>query len=136
MRRIVLTAALVGASAFFFHAYAQEYLEGYITHTRMTELSSLRYQESLENMNHTYDVLAEMLDQTGKRKLGTAQSAWRKFSEAECVFETDYSRGEPLEKLIYQDCLISMNEKRKSDLEYQLRRNYTVDPSLATTKGK
>lgn len=136
MRMIVLTASLITASALYIQAYGQEYLEGHLTHTRMQEVAQGRYQETVETMNHMYETLAEMLDKTGQRKLQTAQGAWQKFSEAECAFDTDYARGEPLEKLIYQDCLISRTEERTATLKRHLQHNYTIDPSLALNRAK
>lgn len=137
MQKTLLIATFLLASLLQVDAFAeQQTLEGHATFTNMQEVAQAHYQEALDRMAHTYNMLAEMLDQTGVAKLDAAQTSWLKFSQDDCRFTTDYSRGEPLEKLIYQDCLTSMTEDRQAALEYQLRRNFTLDPSLALGKHK
>jgi uncharacterized protein YecT (DUF1311 family) len=134
MKKTALVTALLIACTASSHAFAEQYLEGHAIYIRMQQMTEAQYQVALDKMIHNYNLLSDMLDRTGIGKLDDAQATWQKFSEAECRFTTDYSRGEPLEKLIYQDCLTSMTEERAATLEYQLRRNFTLDPSLALGK--
>ena len=121
---------------FIFPALAEQPLEGRATYTRMYETAAGQYQAAFKKMNHSYQTLLDMLDNTGTAKLKLAQEAWQKYSAAECKFTTDYSRGEPFESIIYQDCLTNLTEERAYALDYQLRRNFTLDPSLASLKHK
>lgn len=134
MKMPVLSVAFLIGIFLNFPAFADQSLEGRATYTRMHETAAGQYQAAVAKMNHSYQMLSEMLDNVGTAKLKLAQASWQKFSEAECKFTTDYSRGEPFEALIYQDCLTSMTEERTYTLEYQLRRNFTLDPSLASLK--
>jgi len=136
MKKTALMTALLLTCLVQANAFAEQYLEGRATYTRMQAMATGQYQDALDKMIHSYNLLTDMLDKTGIAKLDVAQATWQKFSEAECKFTTDYSRGEPLEKLIYQDCLTSMTEERAASLDYQLRRNFTLDPSLALKKSK
>jgi uncharacterized protein YecT (DUF1311 family) len=136
MKKAAIVTALLMASLLQLDAFAEQYLQGHTSYTRMQEVAAGQYQQALDKMSHTYNMLSEMLDKVGMSKLDAAQETWQKFSEADCKFTTDYSRAEPLEKLIYQDCLTSMTEDRTATLEYELRRNFTLDPSLALEKRK
>ena len=136
MKKITIASILLSACFMQLAASAEQYLEGHASHAHMTEMANGQYLEAQEKMKHSYNLLKDMLDQVAIAKLDTAQATWVAFSEAECKFSTDYSRGEPLEKIVYQACLTSMTEDRVADLEYQLHRNFTLDPSLALTKQK
>ena len=136
MKKMVLISALLMASLYQVDVFAQQHLEGRTTYTRMESVAENQYQKAQEKMNQSYQLLVDMLDSIAIAKLNTAQESWKKFSEADCKFTTDYSRNEPLEKIIYQDCLTSQTENRTVDLEYQVRRNFTLDPELAMTKHK
>ena len=116
-------------------AFAEQALEGGIK-ANMQEMIHARNQDAVEQMNYTYDMLVEMLDPVGRTKLLESQKTWQVFSAADCTFTTDYTRGEPLEKLIYTDCLTGMTEDRINSLEYQLQHNFTLDPTLALKRSK
>ncbi|HEY9685895.1 MAG TPA: lysozyme inhibitor LprI family protein [Coleofasciculaceae cyanobacterium] len=126
-----LVIALSATIALWFSANAQEALEGKVTHTHMFKVAMDHHDESVDKMNMAYDRLAKLLDRDGKQKLQTSQVAWKKFSEAECDFATDYSRDDKLQPLLYRDCLIGMTEDRTSHLLNELRWNYTLDPSIS-----
>jgi uncharacterized protein YecT (DUF1311 family) len=129
--RAFLVIALSATMALWISANAQEYLEGKVTHTHMIKVAMNRHDESVDKMNMAYDRLAKLLDRNGQQKLQTSQAAWKKFSEAECDFATDYSRDDKLQPLLYRDCLIGMTEDRTGHLLNELRWNYTLDPSIS-----
>lgn len=131
MKTTVLSITLVIVSGLLFQAYAQEYLEGHVSKSRMTDAAVSRHLESQERMAVSYDVLSRTLDKIGQRKLQASQKDFDRFSKSHCAFETDYARNEPLEQLLVEDCLTSMNSDRTAYLDYQMQWNYTVDPGLA-----
>lgn len=131
MKTTVLTIALVIVSGLLVQSYAQEYLEGHVSKGRMMDTAESRHLESQERMGVIYDVLFRSLDKIGQHKLQVSQKDWERFSKSHCTFETDYARNEPLEELLLEDCLTSMNGERSAYLEHQFQWNYTVDPGLA-----
>lgn len=121
---------LLGASLllFWMSASAQDFLKGHIIHNIPREAMADRYLESRKQLDDTYQELFRQLDQIGRQKLDMAQTAWRRYSVAECDFKIHHSAVEPLHPMTYNECLIGMNVERTADLSNELQWHQLLSP--------
>jgi uncharacterized protein YecT (DUF1311 family) len=91
------------------------------TTSAMRNSENLRYQRAQKALDSTYAELMKQLDETGKTKLRTAQSAWLRFRRANSDFEADSAREGTLAPLIKVTVLADMTEARTMELKKSLR---------------
>jgi uncharacterized protein YecT (DUF1311 family) len=130
-RRRVLSVALLcaaGASfgSFSLHAFGQAKQEALpcsseTTTAGMRNCENLRYQRAEQALDWVYAKLMKRLDETGKDKLRTAQSAWLQFRQAEADFAADMARGGTLAPLIKITVMTDMTEARVVELKKSLQ---------------
>lgn len=83
----------------------------------MRECEGARLARAEAAMKAAYDAAAAKLDQRGREKLRAAQSAWRRFREAEAGFQADAARDGTLAPLIATSARAELTEARARELE-------------------
>jgi uncharacterized protein YecT (DUF1311 family) len=92
------------------------------TTAAMQDCENLRYQRAQQALESVYAELMKQLDETGRAKLRTVQSAWLRFRRADSDFEADVAREGTLAPLIRVTVLADMTEARTTELKKSLRR--------------
>lgn len=122
MRIFVATAILAGTAFWLMSANASQFLEGRITRSDVMESPSVsRLVASEYKLGKAFNQLMTNLDETGKRKLSSAQRAWKKYSQAECDYTSTASPAAPIHPMSYNECLLVMNVERTADLRHQMQ---------------
>jgi uncharacterized protein YecT (DUF1311 family) len=91
------------------------------TTAAMVNCENLRYRRVQQTLDSVYAELMKQLDETGRMKLRTAQSAWVRFRGADSDFEADTARGGTLAPLIRVTVLADRTEARARELKKSLR---------------
>ena len=91
------------------------------TTAAMLNCENLRYQRAQQALELVYGDLIKQLDETGKAKLRTVQSAWVRFRRTDSDFEADIAREGTLAPLIRVTVLADMTEARTRELKKSLR---------------
>jgi uncharacterized protein YecT (DUF1311 family) len=91
------------------------------TTAAMLNCENLRYQRAQQALESVYADLMKQLDETGKAKLRTVQSAWVRFRRTDSDFEADIAREGTLAPLIRVTVLADMTEARTRELKKSLR---------------
>jgi len=127
-RSLAVVLLSVGAtfSAFPVCAVGQSEKEGApcgseTTTAAMLNCENLRYQRAQQALESVYADLMKQLDETGKAKLRTVQSAWVRFRRTDSDFEADIVREGTLAPLIRVTVLADMTEARTRELKKSLR---------------
>lgn len=123
---VVLLAVCSTYGAFPPYAVGQSEKEGApcgseTTTAAMVNCENLRYQRAQQALDSMYAELMKQLDETGKMKLRTVQSAWVRFRRADSDFEGDIAREGTLAPLIRVTVLADMTESRTRELKKSLR---------------
>lgn len=117
-------------------ANAKNMLQGRITtdSTLALPLPEERLRQSRQKMDRLFRQLAQHLDSTASEKLNAAQQAWTRYSQAECEFNANYTLVEPLHRLGYEECLLSLTDERVAKLQNELEWLPRLDPRLRLTQ--
>ena len=91
------------------------------TTAAMRNCENLRYQRAQQALDSAYAELMKQLDEAGKAKLRTAQTAWLRFRRANSDFGADAARTGTLAPLIKITVLADMTEARTAELKNSLR---------------
>ena len=91
------------------------------TTAAMRNCENLRYARAEKALDSAYAELLKQLDETGKAKLRSAQSAWLQFRQAEVDFEADTARGGTLAPLLKITAMANLTEARARELKKSLR---------------
>ena len=91
------------------------------TTAAMRNCENLRYQRAAEALDSVYAQLMKQLDETGKAKLRSAQSAWLQFRQADADFEADKARGGTLAPLFRIGVMADLTVARVIELKKSLR---------------
>jgi len=83
----------------------------------MRECENARLARAEAAMNAAYSAAAAKLDERGREKLRAAQSAWRRFRDAEAGFQADAVRDGTLAPLIAASVRAELTEARRKELE-------------------
>jgi uncharacterized protein YecT (DUF1311 family) len=86
----------------------------------MRSCENQRYERAQKALDAAYDELMKKLDDTGKAKLRSAQSAWLQFRQADADFEADTARGGTLAPLIKITVMADLTEARAAELKKAL----------------
>ena len=124
---IVLLAVCSTCSGFPVNAVGQSEEKGAPCGSETTTAATLncenlRYQQAQQALDSVYAELMKQLDETGKMKLRTVQSAWVRFRRADSDFEGDVARDGTLAPLIRVTVMADMTEARTRELKKSLRR--------------
>lgn len=87
----------------------------------MRECENLRYERAQKDVDTVYAELMKKLDDAGRVKLRSAQTAWAQFRQAEAEFEADQARGGTLAPLIKITVMADLTEARVSELKKSLQ---------------
>jgi uncharacterized protein YecT (DUF1311 family) len=87
----------------------------------MRNCENLRYERAQQALDSVYAGLMKRLDETGKEKLRTAQSAWLQFRQAEADFQAQVAEGGTLAPLIKITVLADLTEARAAELKKSLQ---------------
>jgi uncharacterized protein YecT (DUF1311 family) len=131
--RIFVIVLLAGALVALSNVTAKSHLEGRVTVSR--DALPNQFLESEKRLQNTYNELSSKLEPEGQKKLGIAQSAWKRFKAAECDFDATSSAESPLHPMSYTECLTVMNAERTADLQYELQWHQYLDPSYSKNEG-
>jgi uncharacterized protein YecT (DUF1311 family) len=123
---VMLLAACLTCGGFPVHAYGRSEKDAQpcsseTTTAAMRNCENLRYQRAQQALDSAYAELMKQLDDAGKAKLRTAQTAWLRFRRANSDFEADAARAGTLAPLIKVTVLADMTEARTVELKKSLR---------------
>jgi uncharacterized protein YecT (DUF1311 family) len=89
----------------------------------MRNRENLRYERAEKDLDGALAGLMKQLDETGKLKLRTSQTAWLQFRQADADFEADMAGGGTIAPLINMTVMADLTEARVRNLRncYDLR---------------
>jgi uncharacterized protein YecT (DUF1311 family) len=90
------------------------------TQTAINACAEQEYKEADAALNVTYKRLMEKLIPGRKTQLKAAQTAWIKFRDAHCRFDSTPYRGGTMAPTVYYGCITAMTKARTEELQKAL----------------
>jgi uncharacterized protein YecT (DUF1311 family) len=87
------------------------------TTSAMRTCENARYDAAERELNTTYHILFQRLDNVQKQKLRIAQRAWLRFRDANADFQASLAQGGTLSPLLRTGTLTEMTKARTSELK-------------------
>lgn len=91
------------------------------TQTEMNRCAAEAYKAADVVLNQVYQKLVGILDADEKALLKEAQTAWIKYRDTNCEFESDQCKGGTMRPMVYAGCLEGVTKKRTSELREQIK---------------
>ena len=81
------------------------------------------YEREDARLNKTYKELMNKLEPDRREKLKALETAWLKFRDLQCNFDSAPNEGGSIYPLVHSSCLTQMTKVRNKDLKAMLEEN-------------
>jgi uncharacterized protein YecT (DUF1311 family) len=91
-----------------------------VTQYEVNQCAHKEYLAADAELNKVYKQLSGKLDEEERALLKNAETAWLKYRDANCEYESAFYRGGTLRPAIYSFCLARMTSERTAELKQQI----------------
>ena len=91
-----------------------------VTQTDMNICASKDYEREDALLNVNYKKLVAKLDANRKAQLKDVQTAWLKFRDLQCAFDSAPSKGGSIYSMVVSTCMAQLTQQRNKDLKTML----------------
>ena len=91
-----------------------------VTQADMNRCASLAFGLIDDELNTAYKKITAGLESSELELLKHSQRAWIKFRDAECEFQSSFTRGGSVRPLVHANCLTDITNQRVKDLQFYL----------------
>jgi uncharacterized protein YecT (DUF1311 family) len=86
----------------------------------MNQCADKEYRAADAELNAVYQRLAAKLDVESRARLKTVETAWLKYRDANCEYESSFYRGGTMRPMIHAFCLARVTGARTEELKGQI----------------